>query len=84
MFPLLLQFADFCKIACFCFSDFCNMLRAHLLVINNIDDDKSSNKQRVSWQHCYPLKRRRTPLIICFISAMFHRCPVTLDHDKQL
>ncbi len=49
MFPLLLQFADFCKIASvFAFQikewfQF-NMLQAHLLVINNIDDNKSSKK----------------------------------------
>ncbi len=49
MFPLLLQFANFCKIASvFAFQvkewfQF-NMLQAHLLVINNIDDNKSSKK----------------------------------------
>ncbi len=45
MFPLLLQFADFCKIASvFAFQikewfQF-NMLQAHLLVINNIHQKK--------------------------------------------
>ncbi len=77
LFPLLLQVANFCKItSVFAFQikewfQF-NMLQAHLLVINNIDDNKSSTKYWACfWSRgCFRFSRElATVIIICLITA---------------